>query len=159
MTPRESGLRQAGPEDLPTIVRLTLDAYAAHTARLGGPPLPVTEDYAPRIGRGEVWLLDDGAGEPAGLIVLEDAADHLLIHSVAVATARQGQGLGGRLLSFAEGLARTRGLGAIRLYTNPRMTGNIALYRRHGYRETGRRPNPRRPGWTLVDMAKDLGGP
>ncbi len=37
----------------------------------------------------------------------------------------------------------------IRLYTN-------ALYTVLGYRETARRPNPHRPGWTVVDMAKPL---
>ena len=34
------------------------------------------------------------------------------------------------------------------------MTRNIGIYERYGYRESQRRPNPNRPGWTLVDMKK-----
>lgn len=42
----------------------------------------------------------------------------------------------------------------VRLYTNAKMERNIALYKAYGFHETGRRPNPYRPGWTIVDMAK-----
>jgi hypothetical protein len=38
------------------------------------------------------------------------------------------------------------------------MTRNLALYARCGYRETGRRSNPARPGWVAVDMEKTLNG-
>jgi ribosomal protein S18 acetylase RimI-like enzyme len=73
-----------------------------------------------------------------------------------VAPAQQGSGHAKRLLAFAEQQARAAGMGEIRLYTNARMTRNIALYAACGYRETGRRSNPARPGWTVVDMAKPL---
>ena len=42
------------------------------------------------------------------------------------------------------------------LYTNSKMERNIRFYRRWGFVETGRRPNPRRPGSTIVDMEKRL---
>jgi len=45
----------------------------------------------------------------------------------------------------------------MRLYTNARMERNIALYSAFGFQETGRRPNPYRPGWTVVDMTKKVG--
>jgi ribosomal protein S18 acetylase RimI-like enzyme len=79
-----------------------------------------------------------------------------MIESVAVAPGRQGQGHGLALLRLAETLTRQAGRAELRLYTNARMERNIALYAGLGYRETGRRPNPHRPGWTIVDMAKDL---
>jgi len=44
----------------------------------------------------------------------------------------------------------------VRLYTNTRTERNIVLYRRHGFREVGTRPNSRRPGDMLVDMVKTL---
>ncbi|TIV84126.1 MAG: GNAT family N-acetyltransferase, partial [Mesorhizobium sp.] len=131
-------------------------AYAPYTALFGTPPVPVTEDYAPRIERGEVWLLEEGS-ELAGLIVLERHADHAMIFSVAVSPAFQGRKLGIRLLDFADKQARSWGVPEVRLYTNSRMARNIALYAAHGYRETGRRANPYRPGWTLVDMVKPVG--
>jgi ribosomal protein S18 acetylase RimI-like enzyme len=148
-------MRLARPDDLSAVVALTMDAYAPYTALLGAPPIPVTEDYAPRVARGEVWLLEEDS-ELAGLIVLERHADHAMIFSVAVAPAFQGKKLGIALLDFAEDQARLWGLPEVRLYTNSRMERNIALYSAYGYRETGRRPNPRRPGWTVVDMAKPV---
>jgi len=148
-------MRLARPDDLSAVVALTMDAYAPYTALLGAPPIPVTEDYAPRVARGEVWLLEEDS-ELAGLIVLERHADHAMIFSVAVAPAFQGKKLGIALLDFAEDQARLWGLPEVRLYTNSRMERNIALYSAYGYRETGRRPNPHRPGWTVVDMAKPV---
>jgi GNAT superfamily N-acetyltransferase len=65
-------------------------------------------------------------------------------------------GHGVALLRLAEDLAGQAGLTELRLYTNARMERNVALYTSFGYRETGRRPNPFRPGWTVVDMAKTL---
>lgn len=146
-------LRTALPGDLQTIVSLTEAAYGPYTALFGAPPIPVTEDYAPRIDRGEVWLLESG-GEPAGLLVLERHRDHSMIFSVAVSPAFQGKGFGIALLNHADEQTRHWRLPEVRLYTNARMERNIALYTAYGFHETGRRPNPYRPGWTLVDMAK-----
>jgi ribosomal protein S18 acetylase RimI-like enzyme len=146
-------MRLARPEDLTVIVALTKAAYAPYNAILDAPPIPVTEDYAPHIERGEVWLLESG-DEVAGLITLERHPDHAMIFSVAVSPAFQGKGFGTTLLNHADEQARLWGLPEVRLYTNAKMERNIALYLAYGYRETGRRPNPYRPGWTLVDMAK-----
>jgi len=146
-------MRLARPEDLAAIVALTEAAYAPYKAILDAPPIPVTEDYAPRIARGEVWLLESG-GELAGVLTLERHADHAMIFSVAVSPAFQGKGFGIALLRHADEQTRQWDLPEIRLYTNAKMERNIALYLAYGYRETGRRPNPYRPGWTLVDMAK-----
>lgn len=148
-------MRPARREDLAAIVSLTTAAYAPYIALLGAPPIPVTEDYAPRIERGEIWLLEtDGA--LAGLIVLERHPDHAMIFSVAVAPVFQDRKLGIKLLNFADEQARTWQVPEVRLYTSSRMERNIALYTAYGFRETGRRPNPYRPGWTVVDMAKAM---
>ncbi len=147
--------RLARLDDLSAIVSLTTVAYAPYTALFGTPPIPVTEDYAPRIEHGEVWLLEDGS-ELAGLIVIERHDDHAMIFSVAVSPAFQDRKLGIRLLDFADEQTRSWELPEVRLYTNSRMERNIALYTAYGYRETGRRPNPYRPGWVLVDMAKPV---
>ena len=148
-------MRLARPEDLTAIVALTEAAYAPYNAILDAPPIPVTEDYAPRIANGEVWLLESG-GEPAGVLTLERHADHAMIFSVAVSPAFQRKGFGTKLLNHADQQTRLWGLPEIRLYTNAKMERNIALYLAYGYRETGRRPNPYRPGWVLVDMAKPV---
>ncbi|TPN66438.1 GNAT family N-acetyltransferase [Mesorhizobium sp. B1-1-1] len=148
-------IRKALAPDVTAVMTLTTDAYAPYTALLGAPPIPVTEDYAPRIERGEAWLLESG-GDLAGLIVLERHEDHAMIFSVAVAPGFQGKGFGIALLKHADQQARLWGGPEVRLYTNAKMERNIALYLAYGYRETGRRPNPYRPGWVLVDMAKPV---
>ena len=163
--------RLATAADLPAIVALTAAAYAVYDLVLDAPAVPVTEDYAPRVAAGEVWLLEERAepvglpvglpmglpaGLPMGLIVLETHKDHLMIFSVAVAPGQQGRGVGRRLLEFADARARAAGLAELRLYTNAKMMRNIALYTRYGYRETGRRANPLRPGWVRVDMTRTL---
>jgi ribosomal protein S18 acetylase RimI-like enzyme len=148
-------LRKALAGDLQTVVSLTTAAYAPYSALFGAPPIPVTEDYAPRIARGEVWLLESG-GEFAGLLTLERHDDHAMIFSVAVAPEFQGKGFGIALLRHADEQTRLWRLPEVRLYTNARMERNIALYLAYGFQETGRRPNPYRPGWTLVDMTKAM---
>ncbi|RWP51532.1 GNAT family N-acetyltransferase [Mesorhizobium sp.] len=148
-------IRRALVGDLDAVIQLTEAAYAPYTALLGAPPIPVAENYAPRIERGEVWLLES-SGEPAGLIVLERHPDHTMIFSVAVGPAFQGKGFGIALLNHADEQTRLWGLPEVRLYTNAKMERNIALYKEYGFHETGRRPNPYRPGWTIVDMAKTV---
>lgn len=148
-------IRRALAGDLQTVVSLTQAAYAPYTALLGAPPIPATEDYAPRIEGGEVWVLESGS-EIAGVLTLERHDDHAMIFSVAVSPDFQGKGFGIALLKHADELTRLWGLPEVRLYTNARMERNIALYLAYGFHETGRRPNPYRPGWVLVDMAKSV---
>ena len=145
--------RPARPGDLALVQRITAEAYAAFEPLLGGPPVPVTEDYAPRIAAGEVWIVSH-AGAPIGVIVLQPAPDHLLIFSIALLPAFQRQGLGRWMLDWIERHAGQSGVPELRLFTNALMERNLALYVRAGYREIGRRPNPVREGWILVDMAK-----
>lgn len=147
--------RLALADDLATVVWLTEAAYGHYIALLGGPPIPITEDYVPRIARGEVTLVEED-GLVAGLLVLERHPDHSLIFSVAVAPGFQGRGFGISLLKQADEQTRLWGLPEVRLYTNAKMERNIALYLAYGYRETDRGPNPYRAGWTLVHMAKPV---
>ena len=154
--------RRAVPAELHHIGEITRAAYAEYTLALGGLPLPVTEEYAPRIEAGEVWLVSragaDGGAEAradVAVMVLETAADALTIFSLAVLPEARG-GIGRWMLAFAEAQARAAGLPEVRLYTNDRMVRNIAIYQQAGFAETGRRSNEQRPGWFLVDMTKPL---
>jgi ribosomal protein S18 acetylase RimI-like enzyme len=88
-----------------------------------------------------------------GLVVLEDQDGYLLLDNVAVAPAAQGQGLGRKLIAFAEGEAVRRGYDELRLYTHVLMVENIALYQRLGFVEIGR---VQEKGFDRVYMAKRL---
>ncbi len=73
-------------------------------------------------------------GKPAALIEMRPEADHLLIVNVAVSPAHQGRGYGRALLAHAEVITRSLGLGELRLYTSGRLTENVKLYERVGYK-------------------------
>ncbi len=129
-------------------------AYAILAARIGAEPQPMVADYAAMLADHDVWLIDrpDGAGLLAALVLRQEPGC-LLVWSVAVAPEAQGQGLGRALLAFAEAEAGRRGCSTIRLFTNERFTENLALYRRLGYRETGREAYR---GRTLIHLQKLL---
>jgi ribosomal protein S18 acetylase RimI-like enzyme len=90
----------------------------------------------------------------AAIIVLLPAPNYLLLYNIAVSPARQGLGLGRRLLAFAEDEASRRGYREIRLYTHQTMVENQRLYVSIGYEETGRGSEA---GCNRVFMRKQLG--
>jgi GNAT superfamily N-acetyltransferase len=149
----------AGTADVPAIRTIVDAAYSKWIPLIGRKPMPMTADYAALVAAGNVWVLKDGA-EVAGVLVLVDEPDHLLLENVCVAPDRQGQGLGLRLLAFTEAEAWRRGYSEVRLYTNVKFAANIALYRRHGYEETHRGVSegaPAQAGFERVFMRKRLG--
>ncbi|HEY7020404.1 MAG TPA: GNAT family N-acetyltransferase [Ktedonobacterales bacterium] len=145
-------IRPATQDDVAQIARLVNAAYAKYLDRMEKPPAPMLADYATLIAHGEVYVLAAGA-EIAGLLVLEARDQALLIENVAVNPAFQGQGLGRRLMVFAEQLAREHGLREVRLYTNEVMVENLAFYQRLGFEEVERRVND---GYRRVFLRKSL---
>ncbi len=101
-------------------------------------------DFALIVSRQELLALIETTAE----------ANALLIVNVAVEPASQGQGLGRQLITYAERLARSRGLTQTRLYTNKLFDRNLGFYASIGYqvdREEGLN------GGTAVHMVKQLG--
>ncbi len=144
-------MRQAVAGDEALVRAINRDAYAEYEPLFGGPPLPATEDYTPRIAAGQVWLWDHDAA-----LVIERHSGHAMIYSLVVRPTAQGKGLGSAMLTAAERLAAAWGVAELRLYTNALMQRNQAIYAKRGYRETGRRPHPLRPNATIVDMVKPV---
>jgi ribosomal protein S18 acetylase RimI-like enzyme len=136
------------------VAEIVDQAYRNYIARMGKPPGPMLDDYAARVLEGLVWLLEEGS-VIAGIIVLLPATDYLLLDNIAVSPARQGLGLGRRLLAFAEAEALRRGYAEIRLYTHQTMVENQRLYASIGYEETGRGTEA---GYERVFMRKQLHG-
>lgn len=130
-------IRLARPDEADAVRDVVHEAYRHYIARIGKPPGPMLDDYAQRIADGQAWVLED-AGGIAGILVLEETADSLLLDNIAVAPGQQGKGVGRALLEFAEAEARRRGFTAIHLYTHELMTENLSLYSCIGYVETYR---------------------
>jgi ribosomal protein S18 acetylase RimI-like enzyme len=145
-------IRPANPGDADAVRAIVQAAYGHYVARIGMPPGPMVDDYDRRIAAGQVWILQEDDGI-AGLVVLEDMPDALLLDNVAVAPEAQGKGLGRALIAFAEEEARRRGFGELRLYTHVLMVENIALYTRLGFVEIGR---VREKDFARVYMAKRI---
>lgn len=131
--------RRATQDDVTPIEKLVSCAYGKYVERIGRKPKPMSADYTIAVAQHQVWVVvsEDGLG---AVLELVPHADHLLIENVAVDPKRQGTGLGGALLRFAEDQARRQGLSEVRLYTNALFTENLAIYRKAGYRETHREP-------------------
>ena len=134
----EPALRRATAADADGLRQLARTAYARHVAAIGREPMPMTADWAQLLSEQEIWILEGPGGEIAASLALEVRAEHVTIWSVAVTPTEQRRGIGRRLMAFAEERTRALQRSELRLFTNARMEGNIALYRRLGYSETHR---------------------
>jgi ribosomal protein S18 acetylase RimI-like enzyme len=133
-------LRPATEADVPRLAELVQAAYAHYVERLGGPPRPMTDDYAEVVRAHQVIVAERG-GEVVGLVVLGVGDEGFFVDNVAVDPAQHGTGVGKALLEQAEIAARAAGFDSIYLYTHERMVENLALYQRIGYVEYDRRPH------------------
>jgi ribosomal protein S18 acetylase RimI-like enzyme len=146
-------LRPARMADVPTLSALVRAAYSHYVERLGGPPRPMTDDYAEVVRNHQVTVAERG-GEILGLVVLRVDDEGFFVDNVAVDPAHQGIGVGKALLEHAEIAARHAGFHSIHLFTHERMVENLALYARIGYVEYDRRPHG---DARIVYLRKELG--
>jgi aminoglycoside 2'-N-acetyltransferase I len=149
-------LRRAGAGDADAVRRLVHRAYEDYAPLLGRTPFPMLADYDVAVREHEIWLLmPAGSADRAAILELIEEPTRLWIENVAVDPAWQGNGLGRRLLQFADEEARRRDLPELGLLTNERYLKNIAMYERYGYVETHREP---RLGTDLIYFRKPTPG-
>lgn len=147
-------VRRATSADAVAVRALTRAAYAKWVPLLGREPRPMSADYDAAVRDHLVDLLCVD-GEAAALIEMAPTAGHLLIVNVAVAPPHQGRGYGSALMAHAEEVARSLGLGEVRLYTNALFAENLRLYSRLGYRVHREEEHPQFGG--VVHMSRHLG--
>ena len=145
-------IRPARSEDLESIKGCAEAAYAPYVERIGKRPAPMVADFKARIEAGDLYVAE-ADGNLIGFIVFFPRRDHLHIENVAVLPSSQGQGLGKSLIAYAEQEARHRGIGAVELYTNVKMTENLEFYPKLGYIEIDRR---KEDGFSRVFFRKVL---
>lgn len=150
-------IRPAQAADLAAITACAEAAYAKYVVRIGKKPAPMVADFASQIAAGQVQVAVAQSGsadeELLGYVVCYPKDGQLHLENVAVRPEAQGRGAGRALIDFVEDKARTDGLPAVELYTNAKMTENLALYPALGYRETERRTED---GFDRVFFIKEL---
>jgi ribosomal protein S18 acetylase RimI-like enzyme len=130
-------IRRAMAEDTARISAIARAAYTKYVPRIGREPAPMLADFAAEVAAGHVVVIGT-AGAVDGYMIAWPEMDAYFIDNVAVDPARQGQGLGRRLMDHAVGEAKRHRLSAIRLYTNAAMTENLSMYAHMGFVETHR---------------------
>jgi GNAT superfamily N-acetyltransferase len=103
--------------------------------------------------RGEVYIATDDHDTFQGFIVFYPEEGHILLENVAVLPRAAGRGVGKTLIGFCENAARQRGMNAVHLYTNEKMTDNLSIYPKFGYVEVARRTEH---GFNRVYFEKSL---
>ena len=129
------GVRYAVPVDLAAVHAVTHSAYRHYVDRMGARPAPMDADYPHLMRRGCLFVV----GSPAiATVTLIPEDGWLYLDNFAVAPDRQGQGLGRRILAFAEEHARQLWLPELRLLTHAKMWENQRMYAAAGYHEYSR---------------------
>ena len=148
-----AAVRMAKPEDLADILECIEEAYEKYIVRIGKKPAPMLKDYNELISNDRVYVLKF-ENALAGVLVLLDRDEYVLLDTVAVAPKFQGRSLGKQLLNFAENYTRQKGQCEIRLCTNEKMYENIGIYNHCGYEEYARGEEA---GYNRVFFRKNLG--
>lgn len=141
--------RLAEEKDLSAVRGVIDAAYAKYLTRMDSLPAPMLCDIQRRVEAGQVWVV----GDPviAVICLMISKGECLLIENVAVHPNAQGDGIGRRLMNFAEAISAELGLSKIQLYTNEIMCENVDIYSHLGYVETDRRSDQ---GYRRVFMEK-----
>ena len=132
-------IRKALETDIEAVKRCARAAYAIYVERIGREPAPMVADFETLQRSGDLYVDDRGNREIGGFVVFYPRDDHLHLENVAVHPDFQGRGIGRSLIEFAERAALKLGLDRIVLYTNAKMSENLELYPRLGYRRFDRR--------------------
>lgn len=140
-------IRRAEAGDAEALAACIDAAYAPYAERISDLP-PVSANCAREIAHALVWVAERD-GRIVGGLVLIPRDGYLQFANVAVHPDQQGTGLGRAFMELAEREAVSRRYSEMRLNTHADMTGNIRLYSRLGWRQTGRSGN-------TVSMSKAL---
>jgi GNAT superfamily N-acetyltransferase len=148
-------IRVAVEDEVETIRALVREAYEKYVERIDREPAPMTADFDALVTAGQVDVMELDQ-VIVGVLVSYQEDHYYFVDNVAVSPSFQGKGQGRVLLEYAEGKARSLGLGEMRLYTNAAMHENISYYPRLGYEEAGRDGEG---GLRRVHFVKWLGDP
>jgi ribosomal protein S18 acetylase RimI-like enzyme len=151
---RRFAVRRARDEDRLAMALIFAAAAEEREGIATEPPVDVNE-------RARSWRLDgtlvtDASGEIVGSIHVEASPHGFGDIDMAVAREWRGRGVGSALLRAAIECARARGLHKLQLSVFPHNAAGIALYRKYGFVEEGRRIKQYRRAsgdlWDAIEM-------
>jgi ribosomal protein S18 acetylase RimI-like enzyme len=131
-------IRIAFGADIPALVRLINAAFLVEQFVFDGDRIN-TEETRAFMDAGKFLLAEDAAGF-AGCVYLEIHQGRGYLGLLAVDPARQGRGLGSKLVAAAEDYFRAGGCSAVDLRVISQRTPLPPFYRRLGYVEIGTAP-------------------
>lgn len=106
---------------------------------MGKNPAPMVADFQSQIEAGLIHVATNDDNRLVGFAVLFRKEDCMFLENVAVFPNQQGKGIGAALMEHFETKARQQGLTLLELYTNEKMTENMALYAHLGFSVSERR--------------------
>ena len=134
-------IRAATTADIPALTRVINAAFVVEQIAFDGDRV---DDRGVRayLSRGH-FLLAETAGVCVGCVFIEPRADRSCLGLLSVDPARQGKGLGRRLIAAAEELARSLGSRAMDLRViSPRADQLLPFYEHLGYSFVRNQPFP-----------------
>lgn len=147
-------IRPAREEDRRRLAELYAEV-AAEGDKIGGEP-PVDIERRASTFRLEGFFVAEAAGETVGSLSVHGQLDGVGEIGMMLAREWRGRGIGTRLMQAAVEYARARGMHKLSLGVWPHNAAAIALYRKFGFVEEGRRVKHyrRRNGdlWDIVEM-------
>jgi len=147
-------IRPAREEDRRRLAELYAEV-AAEGDKIGG-EAPVDVERRASTFRLDGFFVAEAAGEPVGTLSVFEEQDGVGEIGMMLAVGWRGRGLGTRLMQVAIEHARARGMHKLSLGVWPHNEPAIALYRKFGFVEEGRRVKHyrRRNGdlWDIVEM-------
>ncbi|WP_223488950.1 GNAT family N-acetyltransferase [Pseudomonas sp. A-RE-19] len=132
-------IRLAEASDEPDIRNCAEQAYGRYVQAIGRKPAPMVADFAAQIAAGFVYVATDEQATLQGFVVFFANEGHILLENVAVLPSTAGRGVGRSLIRFCEDAGRQRGMNAVHLYTNEKMTDNLLIYPKLGYVKVAQR--------------------
>jgi ribosomal protein S18 acetylase RimI-like enzyme len=155
-------IRDATPADLEPLMAIEREAFPGD--RLSRRSL--RRFMAAPTARLRVAAAPGNAGRDAGgavggyhLVLFHGGSTRARLYSIAVARARRGDGVGGRLLADAERQARAGGAAALRLEVRADNARAIAFYQRRRYRPIGQVSGYYDDGCTALRFEKEFASP
>ena len=131
-------IRLAVTDDVAAVADCVCHAFIHYIPRIGRQPGPMLDDYQTLVEQGAVYVACHH-DEIAGALVLLETEEGFCIETIAVRPNAQRLGTGGKLLSYAETVAKQSGYQSIYLSTHRLMHESQSAYAHIGYVEFDRR--------------------